>query len=526
MSAPMSAPRRINNPYSGVGTPPQPSSLGTPVTRIGGDAQNNSQYRPAEAPPQYYHHMPQHQQQPPPPRHYGAPHPHQMGGSPHHHMGGGSPHHHQQQAGSWGRGGCGGISNANNNNNNNGSRPGSGNNNNNANRPKSGGRGGRGGGGGGRGGSPHVNSNSSSAQMSAVQHEDPILIPTRPLLKALAKECKPNPPWIVGVPMCSSLAAELTQFAKFLDLCPEELVKVDRLYEGVHSIVREVWKDATLNKMGPTAAGVISPKESVLHVYLTNSEDAPPEVQTKLRELAAARDYQVEFFNDYRGVTCAMFTEARSADRVVVRYGPDATKAKISAEKLTVGIARNPSTCAVLVALEALMRQNKMLDDTGNNPLAVCGEALAVMLLSITASYEGGEVPDAGRLLMDFLVTFGFQNFFDHVKHSVSPKGMADNTDKVHKDAQLSVLDLSDPSVNLTPKVDKVPLVVAVFHYCYNAVSQFEQVDHSQRRAQSALSTIIGGETYWSRVLQLYSQKVSPYYDIVRQKAQNLAQLR
>jgi len=355
--------------------------------------------------------------------------------------------------------------------------------------------------------------------------EDPTLIPTRPLLKALAKECKPNPPWIVGVPMCSSLAAELIQFAKFLDLCADEKLKVDRLYDSVHSIVKEIWKDTTLQKMGPTAAGIISPKESVLHVYLTHSDDVPAEVQTKLRELAVAKDFQVEFFSDYRGVPCVMFTEARSADRVVVRYGPSAMKAKISAERLDEGIAQKPNTRAVLVALEALMRQNKMLDDTGSNPLAVCGEALAVMLLSITASYDG-EVPDAGRLLMDFLVTFGFQNFFDHVKHSVSPKGMADNTDKIHKDAQLSVLDISDPTANLTPKVDKVPLVVAVFNYCYNAVSQFEQVDNSQRRAQSALSTIIGGETYWSRVLQLYGQKVSPCYDVVRQKAHNLAQLR
>jgi hypothetical protein len=177
-----------------------------------------------------------------------------------------------------------------------------------------------------------------------------------------------------------------------------------------------------------------------------------------------------------------------------------------------------PARLAVLVTLDALLRQNKLLDETGLNEKLISTEAIAVMLLAIANSYSSDDAPDAGRLLNDFFLTYGFPAHFDCSQNSVSASGMTSPVAKLHREAQLSVLDPAQETANLTSKVDKVAHLLAIFNYCYTASTQYLVVSLEQRRAQSVLSTMIGGETYWSRVLTLYHQRVAPFFDVVNEK--------
>lgn len=355
---------------------------------------------------------------------------------------------------------------------------------------------------------------------------DLLLVPTRPLLKALARECKPSPPWAVGSPVPATMGEELHLFARFLLMTPQEREKCDSLTAAVGEVCRTVWgATAAIYPMGVNAAGVYPPKEATLHFYSleTTIDDG---TQEKFRVAANDMGFQVEYMTDYRNCPTVLLTDARSGERCAIRYGPQAAEAKPTADLLATAIAAVEERRCALVAIDALLRQNKVLDETGINSSGIAPEAVAVMLLAICNSYGEDDAPDAGRLLTDFFLTFGFPAHFDNAATSISHKGMAHSQPKLHKDAQLSILDPSEPTRNLTQKADKVPHVMAVFNYCYTALSQFNQTHPQQRRAQSVLSTIIGGETYWSRVLQLYHQQISPYVEVVRERQHVLAQMR
>ena len=396
-------------------------------------------------------------------------------------------------------------------------------------------------------GTPHVgvpfqrgSSNTSSHEgrhswryQTAAQQQGPsniALVPTRPLLKALAKECKPFPPWCVGKSVPHSLNEELFLFAQFLQPTEAEQQRNQFLVNIVVSFLSSVWPSVVLHQMGLSAAGVYPPKDAAVHFYSTGTETDESklkEVQEQLRNAAVTCGFQLEFFMDIRDCFAMMCTESRFGDRIVVRYGARAEQAKKSAEALAIRVAQVAPVRVTLCAVDALLRQNKVVDDSVSNTTGLSSEAVAIMLLSIANSYSSDDVPDAERLLMDFFLTYGFQTHFDCATQSVTSSGMATPLAKVHRDAALSVLDFDDDSkVNLAAKVEKVPHMLAVFNYCYTALSQFVQVHPSQRRAQSPLSTIIGGEAFWSRVLQLYHQQVTPFYQIVAEKASLLAQLR
>lgn len=359
--------------------------------------------------------------------------------------------------------------------------------------------------------------------MGAVDTSNIVLVPTRPLLKALAKECKPSPPWSVGQPVPQSLTEELRQFALFLRDTPTEQHKWSSLMNTAEAVAIAVWPQSRLHEMGATAAGILT-KDSAMHLYATDSEDTP-ERRQRLKEVANEHGFQVEFGVDYRQCITATLTEMRTGERCVVRFGADAIIAAPAAELLTRAILGVPERHAALFAIDSLLRQNKVLDDTGNNDTLLNSEAAAMMLLAIANSYSRDDQPDAGRLLLDFFLTYGFPAHFDCTASSVNYLSMEKLTPKQHPDCQLSVLDVHESQRNLTPRLDRFAHLQGVFNYCYTAISQFTQVASSQRRAQSALSTIIGGETFWSRVLQLYHQEIQPYRQIVQEKHHILAQL-
>lgn len=356
-----------------------------------------------------------------------------------------------------------------------------------------------------------------------------VLVPTRPLLKSLARECKPSPPWCVGSPMTGSMSDEILLFAYFLTMTENEQEHRDALLNTVEACLQRVWPEAKLNPTGLNAAGVYPPKDATLHAFLAGSEQfdgTEQELRAQLVSAANQDGFQADFCIDYRGCSTILLTEARMGDRVSVRFGPKAELARQTADLLCSAIAGNPTRRAVLVALDALMRQNRVIDDSGANPSLLCGEALAVMLLAIAKSYSEDDIPDAGRLLIDFFLTYGFPAHFDNAASSITSAGMAQAVPKIHKDAQLSVIDPSDETANLTPKVERIAHILAVFNYCYTAISQFAQTTAGRHKAQSALSTIIGGEAYWGRVLSLYHQKIEPFFSVVEEKRAVLGQQR
>ena len=248
-------------------------------------------------------------------------------------------------------------------------------------------------------------------------------------------------------------------------------------------------------------------------------------VQVLLRQAGNAEGFQVEFSEDCRSCPTVILTEARTGDACAVRYGPLTALAKTAADVYRQGIAIREERRVALVAIDALLRQNKVVADFSNtNSGSLPSEVTVVMLLAIANSYEDEDIPEADRLLIDFFLTFGFSAHFDNATLSVVCQGMQVPTPKKHLDAQLSVIDPGDGTSNIATKANRVPHLLAVFNYCYTAITQYFQSAQNARRAQSALSTVIGGEAYWSRVLHLYHSHQEPFFSVVRAKQDMLAQ--
>lgn len=352
-----------------------------------------------------------------------------------------------------------------------------------------------------------------------------VLLPTRPLLKALAKQCRPSPPWCVGYAPPADLGEEVLRFCDFNTPMEEELGTRQSCTATMESVVRRVWPEAALQPTGATAAGQNVTKGVTLHFYATGTTDATPEQLQQWMRAANEVGAQANFLQDDRGLPCAVVVDSRSGHRSCIRYGSEAAAALAHASHaLESQIASKPVPRAVLNTLLALLNQNKLLDESGTARTLLSGEAVAVMLLAVINSYDETDVPDAGRVLLDFFLTYGFESYFNPLQSSVSVKGLAVPCPKRHLNAQLSVLDPSNETVNLTPEVDRVSSIQAVFNYCYTALSQYSQVSSSLHRAQSPISTIIGGEPYWVRVLRFYQLQVEPYYSVVQSKKHILAQ--
>lgn len=368
-------------------------------------------------------------------------------------------------------------------------------------------------------------STNSPAMPHAADLDSVVLLPTRPLLKALAKQCRPSPPWCVGGAVPTKLADEVLRFSDFNAPMEEETATCQACLTSMAAVVRQVWPEALLQPTGATAAGQNATKGVTLHLYAINTTDATEAQTQQWTRAANAVGAQVNFIRDDRELPCAVVVDSRSGHRCCIRYGDRAAAALAETSAvLSTNIAGNPVTRAVFNTLLALLNQNKILDESGTARTMLSGEAVAIMLLAVVNSYDASDVPDAGRVLLDFFLTFGFESYFNPIQTSVSVKGFANPSPKKHPNAQLSILDPIDESVNVTPQVDRVSSIQAVFNYCYTALSQYAQVNSNLHRAQSALSTIIGGEPYWVRVLRYYQLYVEPYYSVIQQKKPLLVQ--
>jgi len=195
----------------------------------------------------------------------------------------------------------------------------------------------------------------------------------------------------------------------------------------------------------------------------------------------------------------------------VLNHGAGSRRAVDAAAVIAAGFQSDVRRMS-LSCLVSLLRQNKTIDDF--NTATLSDEAVCIMVLSIVNSYADDDEPTAQRIILDFFLTFGFPEHFDTATASITAKGVAEAPDKVHPGDALSILDAGDERRNITAGVtaDKLKYLATVFNYCFRVVSGFcEQNDPGLRRAQSPLSTIVGGEPYWPRVLELAAAGVPPY---------------
>lgn len=294
----------------------------------------------------------------------------------------------------------------------------------------------------------------------------------------------------------------------------------------VLQVLREVWPEAALHPMGATAAGQSCLANVTHHFYASNTTTtATEESQLRLISAATAVRAHASFAVDYRQLPCVTVTDARRGYRFCIRVGETAVaQLEPTALLLRDCISATETTRAVLNVLMALFNQNKVLDENGTTCSLLCGEAVAVMVLAVTNSYSVDDVPDAGRLLLDFFLTFGFASHFNSIDQSVSQRGFASPTPKRHAAAQLSVLDPANEEVNLTPVVQRVSDILAVLRYCYTAIDQYTNMNTGLHRAQSALSTILAGEPFWGRVLKYYEVREEPYFSTIQLKKRHLTQ--
>ncbi|CAD2218017.1 hypothetical protein AGDE_08371 [Angomonas deanei] len=269
-------------------------------------------------------------------------------------------------------------------------------------------------------GYPQANNNNNNAALDPnIQ-----LVPTRPLLKALSKVSKPNPPWCVGSRAGSlKVSEELSIFSIFNTSTEEEMKIYNQCVENISRVMREVWPQASLHPKGITAAVMAPKKEICNHLYAVHCDDL--EGVKQFEELAIKQGFHLEFGTDNRGLPAVICTDCVSGVKSCITYGPEAEKkCKGTSDILRDAYSSTQSARDVLFVLLALLQQNRILDDGGLNQKLFSGEALAVMLLSVVNSYENNLLPDSGRILLDFFLTFGFVAYFNPVASSVTIKTM------------------------------------------------------------------------------------------------------
>eukprot|EP00759_Apiculatamorpha_spiralis_P018769 PhF_6_TR25121/c0_g1_i1/m.34551/K03514/PAPD5_7, TRF4; non-canonical poly(A) RNA polymerase PAPD5/7 len=339
---------------------------------------------------------------------------------------------------------------------------------------------------------------------------DVILTPTRPVLKAVARACK-CPPWSVGRMCGPSLDDELGCFQMFVNPAPSEKGKIDEMFNSIAYKARDVWSACNLSTCNAMYLGIHIPG-SLMECVVVNSSDEADEIKTFSAGLNEA-GFSTEIFQNSRGTQSIRLIEARSGDRVVVHVGRMALDYLQSSERIRAIFDGTPGVRGVVSAIDTVMRQSKYGDD-GTTPGGISSEAIAVMVAAMLGKYPAPPAP--GVIMLDFFITYGYH--FDCQTHAiavdVNTEGWPAKPDPA---TQLYVIDPAAPDRNLTASVAKFPQVKSLFQYCYMTLNQWSAMVQ-ENRAQSPLSTIVGGETFWSRVLLLALAGEEPYATVINDK--------
>ena len=383
------------------------------------------------------------------------------------------------------------------------------------------------------------------------------------LAKAISRVARPTPPWCLGRALPDNLADEITVFAAFSAPCTAEREATSRFVAELVRAAREFWPAAVVLPVGLTAVPLqpVFAKPQFALLFSPDQPDSIDPTDPVLDEVnrfglaLAASDILVRRLGeDARGTTVWQLTrqgEAHADNRhgttttdggafggeqgspcsVLLRFGERATTAVRAGIAFSQHFSRQQEGAKeALLAIDAVLRQAQYVSDTVFVDY-VSSEALMVMVLSIVNSYDPeDELPRTShRIMQDFFLTFGFEENFNLASRSIVQEGMAVEVGKMHPRDALSVLDVAPPPAgpgalpavvhNMTAGVSITFLrvLVAVLHYCYRAVQSFvDEPDLAKRRAQSALSTILGADTFWMRVVGLFSVSEPPFDTYVR----------
>jgi DNA polymerase sigma len=341
---------------------------------------------------------------------------------------------------------------------------------------------------------------------------DIVLTPTRPVLKAIARACR-CPPWSVGRNHGNTLDEELQCFQAFIASTVEEKTKLDEMFNSIAYKARNVWANATLSLSTSLLLGVHIPM-SIMECVIVNSDEEPEALKAFSVGLNEA-GFSSEVVSNSRGTNSLRLVEARGGERILVHVGRVALECLQCTERIRGVIDQHPYVRAAICAIDMVMRQSKYSDD-GNIAGGVSTEVIALMVVAMLAKYPDN--PPADRILMDFFITYGYH--FDCQAHAISLEPTSPEVawpPKAHPQDQFCVIDPTNPSRNLASGVTKFPQVKSLFQYCYMTLNQWKTMAQ-ESRAQSPLSTIIGGETFWGRVLLLALAGEEPYATVVNEK--------
>eukprot|EP00760_Papus_ankaliazontas_P024190 PhM_4_TR2139/c4_g1_i1/m.54109/K03514/PAPD5_7, TRF4; non-canonical poly(A) RNA polymerase PAPD5/7 len=378
------------------------------------------------------------------------------------------------------------------------------------------------GGAGGGGGGGHVRRTTPKGNQQPNNthnnNADIILTPTRPVLKALARACR-CPPWSVGraPTQASSLNDELQCFVGFLSHTPQETAQLHKLFDTIRQKADGVWSGAVVSPVNAYALGVHIPSSVVELAVISSTDEAD-----KLKEFTTALNnagFSSEIVPNTRGTTSLRIVEAVGGERFLVHTGRTADDIVKSTQHLQSAVTAAPAVRGAIATVDTVLRQSKYSEDGGATG-GFSTEVVAVMMLSLLPKYS--DVPTGDRLTMDFFITFGWH--FDTTLHSVQTNHVAGTEgkqwpDKIHTQHQLEVRDPVNADRNLSATVNKFPQVRSLFQYCFMQLNQWVTTSQ-ESRAQSPLSTIIGGEAFWGRVLFLALGGVEPYASVVNEKKQ------
>jgi hypothetical protein len=324
--------------------------------------------------------------------------------------------------------------------------------------------------------------------------------------KALAKVAKPRPPWSIGADPTNDIGVEMGRIEAFFGQSAKDKQDTGDVWEALRLTLTELDASPMLQYTGCNSWSFFP--------FRGRFSVAAPGV----RNVSAAQLGPALFRNgcrlerefvDSRGLPCFLVEHAATQREVLLRIGESGAAAADSVRAILrykmSGEVRSALNCLIV-----LLRQSRIIDDL--EPAALSDEAAAVMVMAIANSY--GERPTPDRLLIDFFLTYGFKAHFDSDALSVCAEGMVNPVPKAHPDAAASILDPANHDRNLAAGMNgkKLQFMQSTFNYCYHVVSEFaKESDPQKQRGQSPLSTVLGGEPFWPRVVELAQLNVEPY---------------
>jgi len=305
----------------------------------------------------------------------------------------------------------------------------------------------------------------------------------------------------------------------FLAPVAQEKAKIDGIFNSIALKARNVWPQSSLSTCTAILLGIHIPM-SIMECCIIGSTDETDAERIKIFQAGLNEaGFSCELVPNSRGTQSLRLVDAHGGEKIVVHVGTAAVEVLKTTEMIQAVIEKFPTVRPAIYAIDTVMRQSKYGDD-GITPGGISTEVIFLMVVAMLTKYP--DVPPSEVVLLDFFITYGYH--FDAQTHAISLTPPAPGETwpkKTHVEAQLCVIDPASPSRNLGAGIVKFPQLKSLFQYCWMTLSQWGRMSQD-RQAQSPLSTIIGGETFWGRVLLLSLAGEEPYASVINEKKHTL----